>query len=63
MSERDKLDNAKRKGKSAFWAGAPRNANPMRARDSRLYWEWGWDEEANEARVRGYTQPDGSEGE
>jgi hypothetical protein len=42
MSEKDKRNNARRKGKYAFWEGQPLAANPMKAPDSRLAWEEGW---------------------
>jgi len=42
MSEREKLDNAYRKGRRAFYEGVPLEANPMRATDSRMYWEDAW---------------------
>lgn len=45
MSERDKLDNARRKGKGAYWAGVPLSDNPMKARDSRMAWEDAWKSE------------------
>ena len=45
MSDRDRTDNAYRKGKRAFWGDIPLSANPMRARDSQHFWELGWRDE------------------
>lgn len=45
MSERNKLDNARRKGKTAARSKIPIEQNPMRAKDSRYYWEEAFREE------------------
>ena len=42
MSEKDKRDNAARKGRKAFYEGVPRDQNPMRARDSIMAWDDAW---------------------
>ena len=45
MSDRQRLENAKRKGKKAYWSGIPLYGCPLRARDSILAWERAWSEE------------------
>ena len=51
MSEREKRGNAYRKGRLAFLDGRPLGSNPMRARDSRLFWVNGWHAEQNLKRL------------
>jgi len=59
MSEREKLDNARRKGKKAFWEGVPWEQNPMRAADSRQYWYDAWKEEERRAKLPPPIRPPG----
>jgi len=48
MSERDKIENARRKGKKAYWDGVKIEQNPMRATDSWMIWREGWLHEQRE---------------
>jgi hypothetical protein len=42
VSERERRENAIRKGKAAYWAGVPLEDNPMIASDSRHAWREAW---------------------
>lgn len=42
MRGKNQFDNARLKGKKAFYEGIPLKQNPMRATDSRMYWEDAW---------------------
>jgi ribosome modulation factor len=45
MSEREREDSARRKGRLAFYAGVSVDDCPLRASDSRLTWATAWREE------------------
>jgi ribosome modulation factor len=51
MSEREKIANATRQGKKAYWEGKPLSANPMRAATSRQAWEQAWLDEQKIDRI------------
>ena len=55
MSERDKLENARKKGRRAYLAGVPVADNPMTAPDSRLEWERAWRQEKEIMNCRSKT--------
>lgn len=59
MSEKDKTENARRKGRRAFYDGVAREDNPMTARDSCLAWDDAWIQakEASE-RISEHFNPD-----
>lgn len=52
MSFREMIDNARRKGKKAYWDGVPLSQNPMRGADSKRFWEIGWRAEKKEDEAR-----------
>jgi hypothetical protein len=52
MSDRCSRDNARRKGKDAYWKGIPIADNPMNAAQSRRAWEEGYTKEWDEAVKR-----------
>lgn len=54
MSEREKMDNARRAGTRAYYAGVRFEDCPLRARDSRYFWECAW-REAQAFEARGGT--------
>lgn len=56
-AEKDKLDNARRKGRKAFYEGLKLTDNPMRAIDSRHAWADAW-EQAEAASKRSLDSQD-----
>ena len=48
MSEREVIENAKRKGRRAYWQGIPLEANPMRSLLSKHAWAEAWKKERDE---------------
>ena len=52
MSEREVIENAKRKGRRAYWQGIPLEANPMRSLFSKHAWAEAWKKERDEMEGR-----------
>ncbi len=52
MSDRDRRDNARRKGKAAYWKGTPIDDNPFNASDTRRAWKEGYEHEWDESIKR-----------